>query len=67
MQFRILGPLEVLSDTGPVSVGESRPRTLLAVLLIKRGVAVSTGRGLGNALSGLRAYLSRLRSVLGWR
>jgi predicted ATPase len=72
VEFRILGPLELVSGAVRVSVGGSKPQTLLAVLLVHRGSMVSTDRLLGalwaqdpppNALSALRAYVSRLRSV----
>jgi predicted ATPase/DNA-binding SARP family transcriptional activator len=73
MDFRILGPLEVVSESGPIAVGGAKPRALLAALLVYRGSVVPTGRLLEalwgedpprHALESLRAYASRLRSVL---
>lgn len=72
MDFQILGPLRVVSGSGPVSVGGVKPRTLLAALLVHRGSVVSTDRLVEalwadrpppRAISALRAYVSRLRSV----
>jgi DNA-binding SARP family transcriptional activator len=74
MQFRILGSLEVTADGEPVALGGPKPRALLAALLLRPGAAVSTDRLVEavwgdapppNALSALRAYVSRLRTVLG--
>ncbi|WP_445182759.1 BTAD domain-containing putative transcriptional regulator [Pseudonocardia sp. Cha107L01] len=74
MQFRILGTLEVTADGEPVALGGPKPRALLAALLLRPGAAVSTDRLVEavwgdapppNALSALRAYVSRLRTVLG--
>lgn len=73
-RVRILGPLQVEDDRGPVAVGGHKPRTLLAVLLLAGGDLVPTDRivsalwgddpppGAGTAL---RAYVSRLRGALG--
>ena len=45
MEFRLLGPLEVLDDDGvPVALGGPRPRALLAQLLLQPNEAVSTDR-----------------------
>ena len=41
MEFRILGPLQVIAGGGPVALGGRRPRTLLAVLLAQPGQVVS--------------------------
>src|SRR3954453_10034731 len=35
MEFRILGPLEVLSDGRPLDLGGQKPRALLALLLLE--------------------------------
>ena len=74
VRFRILGPLQVELDGGAVAVGGAKPRTLLAVLLVAGGEVVPADR-LVDALWGdapppgaataLRAYVSRLRGVLG--
>ena len=42
MEFRILGPLEVLKDRQPVSLPKGRGRSLLAFLLLRAGEVVST-------------------------
>ena len=44
MRFRILGPLQVEDDGGPVAVGGPKPRTLLAVLLVAGGEVVPADR-----------------------
>src|SRR4051794_31471583 len=74
MQFRILGPLEVHTDTGERVGGGSRLRGLLAVLLLHANQPVSAER-LAIALWGEDAgadavktvwvYVSRLRRALG--
>jgi DNA-binding SARP family transcriptional activator len=74
MEFRILGPLEVVSDGAAVSLGGIKPRTVLAVLLLHANEAVSTER-LALALWGEEAptgairtaqvHVSRLRKALG--
>ncbi len=74
IEFRILGPLEVVENGRPVIVGAPKVRALLAVLLLHRGEVVSTDR-LIDALWGERApataaktvqvYVSNLRKALG--
>ncbi len=74
VEFRILGPLEIVERDRPVSVGAPKVRALLAVLLLHRGEVVSTDR-LIDALWGERApataaktvqvYVSNLRKALG--
>ena len=74
VEIRILGPLEVAEHGRPVVVGAPKVRALLAVLLLRRGEAVSTDR-LIDALWGERAsptaaktvqvYVSNLRKALG--
>jgi predicted ATPase/DNA-binding SARP family transcriptional activator len=73
-RFRILGPLQVEHDRGAVAVGGAKPRTLLAVLLVAGGEVVPADRLVDalwgdtpppGAVTALRAYVSRLRSVLG--
>lgn len=45
MEFRILGPLEAVNDSGTIAaLGGPRHRTLLAALLVHAGRAVSTDR-----------------------
>jgi DNA-binding SARP family transcriptional activator/tetratricopeptide (TPR) repeat protein len=74
MEFRILGPLEVLEDGRPVDLGGVRQRALLAILLLHANEVVSTDR-LIDALweegaprtsrKALQNYVSHLRKVLG--
>ena len=73
MDFRVLGPLEVGGDGGPVELGGVKQRSLLAMLLLHAGEAVSTDR-LVDALWGaspplrsgksIQVYVSRLRKTL---
>jgi DNA-binding SARP family transcriptional activator len=74
MEFRILGPLEVLDEGWPVKLGSARQRTLLAALLVSPGEVVSADRLAdalwgdeqpADALSALQTYVSRLRRVVG--
>ena len=74
MEFRILGPLEVLADGRQVPLGGARQRGVLAILLLHRGEVVSVDR-MVDALWGERppdtatktvqVYVSRLRKALG--
>ncbi|MDD7939462.1 BTAD domain-containing putative transcriptional regulator [Actinomycetospora lutea] len=74
MQFRVLGPLEVLTEAGPVVPGGPRSRALLTALLLTPGELVSTAR-LVEAVWGdaepadpdnaVHRVVSRLRRVLG--
>ena len=75
-QFRILGPLEVLSERGPIALGGIKPRAVLAVLLLHANEPVSAER-LAHALWGedapagavktVQVHVSRLRKALGTR
>jgi DNA-binding SARP family transcriptional activator len=74
MQFRILGPLEVLENGHALDVGGSKQRALLAVLLLNANEVVSRDRlidALWNeqppetAHKALQVYVSQLRRVLG--
>jgi WD40 repeat protein/DNA-binding SARP family transcriptional activator len=74
MEFRILGPLEVRSDAGGVSLGGTKPRAVLAMLLLHADEPVSAER-LAQALWGeesprravktVQVHVSRLRKALG--
>ncbi|MEM9606209.1 MAG: BTAD domain-containing putative transcriptional regulator [Actinomycetota bacterium] len=73
MQFRVLGPLEIVDDDGPRELGSKKQRLLLASLLIEPGAVRSTDRLIedlwgealpGDPLTSLRAYLSNLRKVV---
>jgi DNA-binding SARP family transcriptional activator len=74
MRFRVLGPVVAEDgDRGPVPLGSARQRTVLAVLLVEPGVAVSFDQLVDRvwgpaapqrARQTLHTYLSRLRGVL---
>src|SRR4051794_19228692 len=74
MEFRILGPLEVRDQHGAVSLGGTKPRAVLAMLLLHANSAVSAER-LAQALWGdeappravktVQVHVSRLRKALG--
>jgi DNA-binding SARP family transcriptional activator len=74
MEFRVLGPLELLGPSGVINVPGGRLRLLLAVLLLHPNEAVSAD-GLAEALFGteagasavgtVRVHVSRLRRALG--
>jgi DNA-binding SARP family transcriptional activator len=74
VEFRILGPIEVVGDDGEhAALGGSRPRALLASLLLQPGRAVNRDsliRGLwdvppATASHAVEVYVSRLRGVVG--
>src|SRR5688572_27114706 len=75
MEFRILGPLEVLDDSRrTVEIGSAKPRSLLAVLLLSANRVVSRDelvdalwgeRAPGTAQKALQVYVSQLRKSLG--
>jgi basic membrane lipoprotein Med (substrate-binding protein (PBP1-ABC) superfamily)/DNA-binding SARP family transcriptional activator len=74
MHFRILGPVEVVSDGGLVRLGSPKERALLGVLLLRRDEVVATPtlidalwgeRPPRTASHSLQSYVSRLRAVLG--
>jgi DNA-binding SARP family transcriptional activator len=72
--FRVLGPLEVSDETGPLLLGGQKQRAVLALLLIEAPRPVSTDR-LVDALWGeqpprtaatsLQNFISQLRKTLG--
>lgn len=73
-EFRVLGPLEALADGTPAKLGGSRPRAVLAVLLLHSGQVVSTSRLIDEvwaedppdtAANVLQGYVSQLRKELG--
>ena len=75
MEFRLLGPLEVLDDHGaPVPLGGRRPRALLAQLLLQPNAVVSTERLIdgiwgesppASVQNALQVHVHALRSALG--
>jgi DNA-binding SARP family transcriptional activator/class 3 adenylate cyclase len=74
VEFRILGPLEVLDDHGrPLVLGGAKQRALLAALLLHAGQVVSAERLIDElwgedppetARSVLQVYVANLRKVL---
>ena len=73
VEFRILGPLEVLVDGRRRRVGAAKQRTLLTVLLLDANRVVSRDRLIdalwgarspATATTALRVYVSRLRKSL---
>src|SRR6188508_2587870 len=74
MEFRILGPLEVLEEDRPVALGGAKQRALLAVLLLHANEVVSRDRLIDElwgasppdtARTALQVYVSQLRKALG--
>lgn len=74
MDFRILGPLELEGDDGPIQVRGRKEEALLALLVVNAGTAVSVDaiaeelwgdRPPPTAIKTLRSHVSRLRSQLG--
>jgi DNA-binding SARP family transcriptional activator/tetratricopeptide (TPR) repeat protein len=74
MEFRILGPLEVLSDGRALDLGGQKQRALLAVLLLHPNEVVSSERLIEalweeeppeTAQKALHVYVSQLRKLLG--
>src|SRR5215208_2410309 len=74
MEFRILGPLEVVEHDRVLAVGGGKQRALLAVLLLHANEVVSNDRLLDDlwgasapatATKSIQLYVSRLRKELG--
>jgi DNA-binding SARP family transcriptional activator len=74
LEFRILGPLEVLDDGAPVPLGGRNQRALLTLLLLRANEAVSTERLVDQlwgehpprtATTSLQNTVSQLRKLLG--
>lgn len=74
MEFRILGPLEVVHDGESFALGAAQQRALLAVLLLHRSEAVSIERVIdelwgerppATAAKTVQVYVSQLRKALG--
>ena len=73
MEFRILGPVEVIHDGRSVAVGGSRERAVLALLLASANRVVSAerlaedlwcGEPPERAIHSLQVFVSRLRKAL---
>src|SRR5207249_3125299 len=74
MEFRILGPLEVIEDNRPVRLDRRRLRALLAYLLLHANRSVSADQLIDEvwgpeppktAGASLQNYISRLRKAIG--
>ena len=74
LEFRILGPLEVVTDTGPVRLGGPRQRATLAILVLNANRVVSVDRLADDLYAGaapvtavtqVQRQISELRKVLG--
>jgi DNA-binding SARP family transcriptional activator len=74
MEFRILGPLEVVEDGRPIPLDRHRMRALLAFLLLRANEPVSADRLIDEvwgpdppktASASLQNYVSRLRKAIG--
>ena len=72
MEFRLLGPVEVLRDGRPIALGGAKPRALLALLLLHANEVVSRDRLIdalwgdrepGTAAHSLDVQVSRLRKA----
>ena len=73
LQFRLLGPLEVLHDGIGVELGPPKQRAILAALLLAEGRVVSADRLIESvwgdspplrALASVQVYVSKLRALL---
>ena len=73
MEFRILGPLEVLEEGRPLALGRLKERTVLAVLLLHANAFVSRERLIdelwgvappATARKAVNVYISKLRKTL---
>jgi DNA-binding SARP family transcriptional activator len=72
--FRILGPLEVSDETGPLLLGGQKQRAVLALLLLEPGRVVPVDRLIDalwgeqpprTATTSLQNFISQLRKTLG--
>ena len=74
MEFRILGPLEIVDEDRPIRLGGARQRAVLALLLTRPNQVVSTDRLIDDlwgaeqpktAANTVQYYVSQLRKLLG--
>ena len=74
LEFRLLGPLEVLDETGPLLLGGRKQRSVLALLLLEAPRPVPTDRLIDvlwgerpprTAGTSLQNFVSQLRKTLG--
>ncbi|MFL5938419.1 MAG: BTAD domain-containing putative transcriptional regulator [Gaiellaceae bacterium] len=73
MEYRILGPLEVVGDEGSLSLGGAKQRALFALLLLNANRVVSRDRLIDelwpddppeSVVTSVQVYVSRLRKLL---
>jgi DNA-binding SARP family transcriptional activator len=73
MEFRVLGPLEVVKEDRPLDLGAAKQRSLLALLLLNANEVVSTDRLIAElwgdsppatVAKSVQIYVSRLRKEL---
>jgi YVTN family beta-propeller protein len=74
LEFRVLGPFEVVEHGRPLALGGPTQRALLAILVLRRGEVVSADRLIdllwgerppATAAKTLQGYVSHLRKALG--
>ena len=74
MEFRVLGPVEVVDGEDRLDLGGPKQRTVLALLVANAGRSVSTERLIDGAYGddapeaarrSVQTYISNLRSVVG--
>ncbi len=74
MDFRLLGPLEVVECDRPLALGGAKQRSLLAILLLQANELVSVDRLIdllwgaappATCNKSIQVYVSRLRKQLG--
>jgi len=74
VEFRILGPLEVVDESGAIALGGQKQRALLGLLLVRAGEVVATDRLIDQlwgeppprtAATSLQNLVSQLRKLLG--
>ncbi len=74
LEFRLLGPLEVLDETGPLLLGGRKQRSVLALLVLEAPRPVPTDRLIDvlwgerpprTAATSLQNFVSQLRKTLG--
>jgi len=76
LEYRILGPVEVVQEGPPLSVKGKKPRALLALLMLRRNEPVPTevlteelwgDKAPATAANTLQVYVSQLRKIVGDR
>src|SRR4029453_13487056 len=72
MEFRLLGPLEIVADSTPLSIGGRKQRALVAVLLLRANEVVAretlidalwAAEPPDSAWQAVAVYVSRLRAL----